>query len=459
MVSVDGVLLSKEAIFDTSSLTGEFKPKYVKQGGEVLSGYILKEGVAEVRATKSYKNSTIYKLIDLIENAALKKSKVEKFMTKFAKIYTPIVVLIAVLMTIIPVFIFKLNPDEWILKSVIFLAVSCPCALVLSIPLTFFNSIGIASKHGILIKGGNYLEGLNNIETIYFDKTGTLSEGAFEIIEIKPFNISEKEFLTKLEMVESLSNHPIAKAICKGCEEQKIDFTYYKEEQGLGIKASVKDKDYMVGSDKFLKLNNINFKEAETIGTKINLVINNEYKGYLVIGDNLKQGAKELVTTLKKDFGKNLIMLSGDNQENVEKVAKELGFDDYYGNLLPDEKLSKIKSKKSMFIGDGVNDAPSIMASSVGLSFSNFSSDITKEASDIVIVSGGLEKIKTLFLIAKHNKKVLTQNIAFVLLVKFLVLIMGSFGYVMIWHAIFADVGVSVLAVINSLKSFKLKEK
>lgn len=459
-IPLDGKVISGNGSLDTSSLTGETKRKKVEIGMEVLSGMVNQSGILEVEVTKSFQNSTATRILKLVEDTESKKAPTEKFITKFSKYYTPIVVFFAFLLTIIPVLMGE-SFATWFHRSLVFLVISCPCALVISIPLSFFAGIGACSKNGILVKGGNYLEALNDVDTFFFDKTGTLTEGVFEVISEKVVNGSLENFLEYAYLLEQYSSHPIAKSILNRCGKIKSNkkITSLEEVAGFGVRAMIDGKTAMIGKKAFLENENIKVDEKPSeIGTVVYLAINQNYIGYFLISDVLRKTSKETISYLKS---KNLetILLTGDCMETAQYYQKELGIDICYGELLPEEKLEKIeeyqKNKTVLFMGDGINDAPALMKANVGVSFGNLGSDAAIEASDIVFMYDDASSLIKVMDIAKFTKKIVLENISFALLIKIVILLLGSIGIASMWFAVFADVGVTFLTVLNSLRIMK----
>ena len=468
-IPLDGVIIEGKSFIDTSALTGESVPKRVQENDEVLSGVINQNGILTIKVTKSFSNSTVSKILDLVENASSKKSRSENFISKFAKYYTPIVVISAVLLAIIPpVFTQMTDFSEWVYRALSFLVVSCPCALVISIPLGFFGGIGGASKIGVLVKGSNYLELLSKAEIMVFDKTGTLTKGIFEVQKIKTVDISEDELLYYAAYAESNSNHPIANSIKKEYGKV-IDVSIIQDMQeipGKGIHVKVDGKDVLVGNDKLFELENVEFNNVHNeIATIIYIAINKKYKGYILISDVIKEDAKKFISRLKSSNVRKSVMLTGDRKEVGEAVSKELGIDEVYYELLPNEKVEKVeelmkqKSKdgKLVFVGDGINDAPVLAISDIGIAMGGLGSDAAIEASDIVIMTDELLKIEKTMKISKKTLRIVKQNIVFAIGVKILVLVLSALGISTMWEAVFADVGVSVIAVINSLRALSIK--
>lgn len=451
-VPLDGIVIEGESYLDTSSLTGESTPRKIKTDDLVLSGSINKDSILKVKATSTYKTSTASKIIELIENSNNKKTDTENFIRKFSKIYTPIVVLLALIIAVVPTIIVG-DFNTWLYRSLVFLVTSCPCALVISVPLGYFSGIGRASKEGILIKGSRELETLANIDYLALDKTGTITEGVFEVTEVKSKGISEDELLLLTASAEANSIHPIAKAIVKYNKGKLIKATNLKEYSGKGISCVIDNKNILVGNKKLMEDNNIKIEDEKTIGTVIYIAINNKYSGYIIISDRIKKSSYKL-SSLKNDF-KDIMILSGDNEDITSAIAKEVKIKTYYNNLLPVDKVNKIKEYQKqglvMFIGDGINDAPVIKISDIGVSMGNLGSDAAIEASDVVIMKDDLSKIKTALNISKLTKHKVKTSIIFALIVKFIVLTLGVAGISTIWMAVFADVGVTLLAILNVL--------
>ena len=462
-VPLDGTVLEGTSFIDTSALTGESVPREVTTGNEILSGSINNNGVLKVKVDKEYGESTVARILELVENASNKKAPTEKFITKFAKVYTPIVVAIAVLVAIIPPIIIKdATFSEWIYKALSILVVSCPCALVVSIPLGFFSGIGAASKKGILVKGGNYLEALRDSEIVVFDKTGTLTKGIFEVTEINSINMSKEELLEITAMGESLSNHPIAMSIANayGKEVNKDEIKDYKEISGHGIEVTIRENEVLLGNSKLMKSNNIDYNDIDSIGTIVHVAINGEYKGNIVISDEIKENVKEALTELKEVGIKKTIMLTGDNKNVADKVAMDIGIDEVYSELLPGDKVSKIEeilNKKSskgkvLFVGDGINDAPVLARADIGVAMGGIGSDAAIEAADVVLMKDKIEEISEAIRVSRRTNMILWQNIIFSLGVKIIVMLLVILGLTNMWAAVFADVGVTLIAVLNSMR-------
>lgn len=460
-IALDGTVIKGKSHLDTSSLTGESIPRGVSKNSEVLSGTINLEGMLEIKATKTFETSTASKIIDIIEHSENKKTKAEKFITRFSKIYTPIVVLLALLVVIIPSLL-GANFDTWLYRALEMLVISCPCALVISVPLGYFSGIGRCSKEGILVKGSNILDDLLTIDTIIFDKTGTITEGVFEVTKIHSVNNNNDEILKLAVSAEANSNHPIAKSI-KNAYDKKVNckITNFKEISGLGISCNIDKDKILVGNKKFLEKNKIEIENNKEVGTIVYIAKNNQFLGYIVISDKIKENVKENLNDLKREEIKSLIMLSGDDDVIVKNIANNLKLDKSFGNLLPQDKVDILnsykKNTKVAFVGDGINDAPVIKLADVGIAMGGIGSDATIEASDIVLMQDKLEKLVDVIKISKITKKIVLTNIIFAISFKVIMLILAIFGITPIWLAIFADVGVTLLSVLNSLRIFKTK--
>ena len=469
-IPLDGVVVEGASSLDTMALTGESVPRVVKTEDEVLSGCINKDGLLKIRVTKEFGESTVSKILDLVENASSKKSKSENFITKFAKYYTPTVVIIAVLLAFIPPIILKdfSTFSVWLYRALSFLVVSCPCALVISIPLSFFGGIGGASKMGILIKGSNYLEALANTETVVFDKTGTLTEGIFEVQDIYAEGIEKDELLRIVAHAENYSNHPIAKSVKKAYNKE-IDENIIKNPQelsGKGIWANIDEKDILVGNEKLMVEEEIDFKKCDEVGTILYVAIDKKYVGYVLIADKIKQDSSKTIRELKAMNIKETVMLTGDKKEVGEYVAKKLNMDKVYTELLPDGKVEKVeellKQKrekgKLVFVGDGINDAPVLTIADIGVAMGGLGSDAAIEAADIVIMTDETSKISKAINLSKKTMRIVRENIIFAIFVKIAVLVLTAFGASTMWEAVFADVGVSVIAIINALRMLNIKK-
>lgn len=466
-IPLDGIIIDGSATLDTSALTGESRPREVKIGDEAISGCINTNGLLKIRVTKEYGQSTVSKILDLVENASSKKTKTENFITKFAKIYTPVVVLAALFLAILPPLIFGSNFSVWINRALTFLVISCPCALVISVPLGFFAGIGGASKCGILVKGSSYLELLSKPETIVFDKTGTLTQGYFKVVKIEQQEDTTKEELLELTAyAESYSNHPIALSIKKAYDKSidKNKISEISEIAGNGVRAEINGCSILVGNENLLKNHNISYQKANETGTIVYTAKNSKFLGYIVISDKLKEDAQKAIIELKK-LKLQTVMLTGDTEESGLTVAKELNLDKAYTQLLPIDKVDKIediieqktKNKNVIFVGDGINDAPVLTRADVGIAMGGLGSDAAIEAADVVIMDDKPTKVATAIKIAKQTLTIVKENIAFALGIKVLFLILGAFGFVTMWGAVFADVGVTLIAVLNSLRALKIK--
>ena len=465
-IPLDGKIIEGKTTLDTKALTGESLPREVSEGDEVLSGCINLNGMIKIEVTKEFGESTVSKILDLVENASSKKSKSENFITKFAKYYTPTVVIIALILAILPPLVIQgATFSDWIYRALSFLVVSCPCALVISIPLSFFGGIGGASKRGILIKGSNYLEALSNTEIAVFDKTGTLTKGVFEVQEVKPVDISNEELLKISAYAENYSNHPISKSI-KQAYNKPIDekeIINSEELSGLGIVAKIGEKNVLVGNEKLMQEKQIEFEKCNKIGTILYIAIDGKYAGYILIADKIKDDTKQTIEELKKNDIKQTIMLTGDKKEVGESVAKEVGIDKVYTELLPTDKVQKVeellKTKspkgKLAFVGDGINDAPVLTLADIGIAMGGLGADSAIEAADIVIMTDEPSKIIKAIKLSKKTMRIVKENIVFAIFIKILVLVLTAFGLSTMWEAVFADVGVSIIAIINALRVLK----
>ena len=469
-IPLDGNIIEGRSSIDTKALTGESLPQDVVEGEDVLSGCINLNSVIKVKVTKEYGESTVSKILDLVENASSKKSKSENFITKFAQYYTPIVVIIAVFLVVLPTLIIKDAVfSDWLYRALSFLVVSCPCALVISIPLSFFGGIGGASKMGVLIKGSNYLEAIANTEIVVFDKTGTLTEGVFEVQQVNAIGISEEELLKITAYSENYSNHPIAasikKAYNKEIDEKQIIKT--QELSGLGIAAKIGKQDVLVGNEKLMDEKQIKFTKCNDIGTTLYVAIDKKYVGCIVIADKIKDDAIKTIKELKKNNIKKIAMLTGDKKEVGEYVAKMLGIEKVYTELLPDGKVEKVeelmreKSEKGklVFVGDGINDAPVLAVSDIGIAMGGLGSDAAIEVADVVFMTDEPSKIVDTIYLSKKTMRIVKENIIFAIMVKMLVLVLSALGISTMWEAVFADVGVSVIAIINALRVLRIKNK
>ena len=466
-IPIDGVVIEGNTSLNTFALTGETVPREVGKKDEVLSGSINNEGLIKVKTTKKFSDSTVSKILDLVENASSKKSNSENFISKFAKYYTPIVVVIALTLCIFPPIILNQKFTTWIYRGLSFLVVSCPCALVVSIPLSFFGGIGASSKIGVLIKGSNYIESLSKTETIICDKTGTLTEGVFEVQKIKPVDISEKELLKYAAYTEHFSNHPISMSL-KKAYGKKIDsskVTNTKEISGKGVIATIDNKEIIVGNEKIVKDENIKYVKSEEVGTIIYIAIDKKFAGTIVISDKIKKDAKKAIRLFRKNNVKKIVMLTGDKENISKEVFDELKLDDYKAELLPQDKVEiveqiikeKTESKQVAFIGDGINDAPVLALSDIGIAMGGAGSDAAIEAADIVIMTDEPSKLADAMEISKKTMKIVKENIIFAITVKIVVLLLSALGLATMWAAVFADVGVSVIAILNALRILRVK--
>ena len=468
-IPLDGEVIEGISMLDTSALTGESVPRSIKVGDKVLSGFINQSGVISIRVEKEFGDSTVSKILDLVENASNKKSKSENFIRKFAKYYTPVVVVGALLLAIIPPFLLHLGSfSEWLYRALTFLVVSCPCALVVSVPLGFFAGIGAASKIGVLVKGSNYLEALANTEIVVFDKTGTLTEGVFEVQEINPVDISKEELLKLAAYAENYSNHPISNSLKKAYKQEinQDEIGNAEEISGKGIITIVDGKEVVVGNDKLMEEKNIQYTKCQMVGTILYVAVNNKFAGSIIIADKIKEDSANAIEQLKKNNIKQVVMLTGDKKEVGESVAKELKLDKVYTELLPDQKVEKVeelikdKSEKGKlaFVGDGINDAPVLAISDIGIAMGGVGSDAAIEAADIVIMTDEPSKIVGAIKVSKKTMRIVIQNIVFAIGIKVLVLILSALGISTMWEAVFADVGVCVIAVVNSLRALRIKK-
>jgi Cd2+/Zn2+-exporting ATPase len=462
-IPLDGRVLNGSSALDTSALTGESLPRDVVTGDEVLSGSVNKNGVLEIEVSKRFSESTVSKILEMVENATSKKADSEKFITKFARYYTPAVVGLAVAIAVIPGIITG-NYSEWFYRALIFLVISCPCALVVSIPLSFFSGIGAASKKGVLIKGGNYLEALNKVKAVVFDKTGTLTKGRFKVVDVFSVFGKKEELLELAAVAETYSNHPIAKSIMaafKGEIEEK-DINEYSEEEGYGIKVRYKNVEILAGNNKLLEKYGIEFKKEKLPGTVVYIAKNSVYQGYILIADEVKEDAGYAVQVFKK-MGIVSYMLTGDNRNVAEHIGKTLGIERIHSDLLPNEKVDYFQRIKEevqggvIFVGDGINDAPVLALSDIGVAMGGIGSDAAIEAADMVIMTDEPSKLKDAFNIAGLTRKIVLQNIILALGIKLAVMALGVGGHATMWEAIFADVGVALLAVLNSMRILKNK--
>ena len=467
-IPLDGIVVDGESMLNTQALTGESVPRKVTVNDEVLSGCINNDGILKIKVSKEFEESTVSKILDLVENASSRKSKSENFISKFAKYYTPIVVIVSVALAVIPPLVIKEALfSDWLYRALSFLVVSCPCALVISIPLSFFGGIGAASKIGVLIKGSNYLEALASAEIVVCDKTGTLTEGVFKVQKIKAIGYSDDELLRYAAYAEGFSNHPISislkQAYNKEINEKLVTET--QEISGKGVLAKVDGKMVLVGNEKIMKEYNIKFQKSEETGTIVYVAINDEFAGTILIADKIKEDSYKAVKLFKNNNVKKVVMLTGDRDNISESIANELNLDEYHAELLPQDKVSwveKLMTQKSsggklIFVGDGINDAPVLALSDIGVAMGGLGSDAAIEAADVVIMTDEPSKIASSVQISKKTMRIVKQNIVFAIAVKIGVLIFSAFGVSTMWEAVFADVGVSVLAIVNALRVLRIK--
>ena len=454
-IAIDGVVKEGHSTIDTSALTGESLPREVMAGDSVSSGCININGVLRIRTTNSFENSTASKIMELVENSALSKAKTESFITRFSRYYTPVVVICALLLAVVPSLLFG-NWWDWLGRALIFLVVSCPCALVISVPLSFFGGIGASSKQGILVKGSNYIEVLSDVKTVVFDKTGTLTKGDFAVVSVHSEEMAENELIKYAASAEKYSNHPIAQALRDACKGE-IYSENAEELSGYGVKASVDGKIVHAGNTKLMKSIGIETKEQK--GTVVHIAVDGKYAGYIEVADEIKEDSKDTVSKLK-DMGIRTVMLTGDRKEVAEKVAAYLGVDEYHAELMPCDKVSCIekyigKYGKVAFMGDGINDAPVLARADVGIAMGALGTDVAIEAADVIIMDDKPSRIIQAVKIASKTRKIVIQNIVFALGIKFAVLVLGTFGLANMWEAVFADVGVSVIAILNAMRTLK----
>ncbi|SMF91520.1 Cd2+/Zn2+-exporting ATPase [Paenibacillus uliginis N3/975] len=467
-VPLDGKIIDGVSMVDTSALTGESVPREVSIDNDILSGFINLNGVLTIEVTKEYGESTVAKILDLVENASNEKATTENFITKFAKYYTPIVVIVAALLAVIPPLVISgATFSDWVYRALVFLVISCPCALVISVPLSFFGGIGGASKVGVLVKGGNYLQALADTEIIVFDKTGTLTKGTFNVTDIQPNGMSKDELLEITAYAESYSNHPISMSL-KQAYGRPIDNSRLadaEEISGHGVKAFFDGRPVMAGNAKLMQRENIQYYKGDIIGTVVHVAVNGAYAGYITISDEIKEDSQQAIRDLKANKVRKTVMLTGDSKAVGLKVANQLGLDAAYTELLPGDKVDKLEqllSEKSAkgtlaFVGDGINDAPVLARADIGIAMGGLGSDAAIEAADVVIMTDEPSKIATVVKISRKTLRIVKQNIIFALTVKFAVLILGAFGIASMWSAVFADVGVSVLAILNAIRMLNVK--
>ncbi len=464
-IPIDGVVLEGESSIDTAALTGESCPRDVVPGDDVVSGCINRTGLLRVRTTKAFGESTVARILEMVENSSAKKAKAENFITRFARWYTPSVVIAAVLLAILPPLAMGGNWQEWLHRALIFLVISCPCALVISVPLSFFGGIGGASRQGILVKGANYLEALANAEIVVFDKTGTLTKGVFNVTAIHPDTCSEAQLLEMAALAENYSDHPISRSIReaygKEIDTSRVQDT--KEMSGRGVQATIDGKSVCVGNDKWMEEIGVKWHPCHRIGTTVHVAIDGEYAGHLVISDEVKPDAYAAIEALRAQNVKKTVMLTGDARTVGEKTAEELGIDQVFAQLLPTDKVEhvealmreKSKNGKLVFVGDGINDAPVLSRADIGIAMGAMGSDAAIEAADIVLMDDKPSKIATAIRISQRTLRIVHQNIVFALVVKGVVLLLGALGISGMWEAVFADVGVSVIAILNAMRALK----
>lgn len=466
-IPLDGVVIEGESLVDTAALTGESVPRSAKAGDEIISGCVNGSGTLKVKVTKEFDDSTVAKILELVENASSKKAKVENFITKFAKYYTPVVTIGAVVLALVPPLVLGGGFAEWIQRACIFLVISCPCALVISVPMGFFGGIGAASKVSVLVKGSNYLEAVAEMTTIVFDKTGTLTKGEFKVAQIQPQGMTETELLEIAALGEGYSTHPIANSIREayGKTPDMKRTENANEIAGHGISITVDNKAVLIGNEKLMKKEGIAYTPCQSCGTVVYVACDGKFAGTLVISDTVKDGAKEAISAMKQVGVKKCVMLTGDRKEAAMEVAKELGIDEVHAELLPADKVAQVerllrekpKKEKLAFVGDGINDAPVLTRADIGIAMGSMGSDAAIEAADVVLMDDDVRKIASIVRISRKTLLIVKQNIVFALGVKAIVLLLGAFGAANMWEAVFADVGVSVIAILNSMRALKEK--
>ena len=476
-IPLDGKVIAGESMIDTSALTGESVPRRVRPGDEIISGCVNGSGLLRVEVTKEFDDSTVSRILELVENASSKKAKVENFITRFARYYTPAVVATAVILAVIPPLVLGGGFGEWIRRACIFLVISCPCALVISVPLSFFGGIGAASKIGVLVKGGNYLEALSEMSVIVFDKTGTLTKGEFKVSEIRPEGVTEEELLETAALAEGYSDHPISKSVRdawtgredrSGGSDDHLALNRVKDAQeisGQGVCALVDGKQVLAGNEKLMKAHNISYKPSTEPGTTVYVARDGRFIGTIVISDTVKEGAKEAIEALKQAGVKKTVMLTGDRRAVGEAVAARLGLDEVHAELLPGDKVIEVEKlleaetgkEKVAFVGDGINDAPVLSRADIGIAMGSMGSDAAIEAADVVLMDDDPRKIAAVVRISRKTMVIVKENIVFALGVKALVLLMGAVGVATMWEAVFADVGVSVIAILNAMSALRTK--
>lgn len=468
-VPLDGIVIEGSSMLDTAALTGESVPRKVSEGEEIISGCVNGSGTLRVKTTSTFDDSTVSRILELVEDASSRKARAENFITHFARYYTPIVTFGAIALALIPPLFFGGEWSDWIQRACIFLIVSCPCALVISVPLGFFGGIGASSKAGILVKGSNFLETASELKTVVFDKTGTLTKGEFSVNEIVPAEgVSEEELLEKTAFAEGYSNHPIARSIReaygKDFDENIVSGT--EEEAGHGIITHLDGKEVLVGNSKLMEAHGVEYQKNSTVGTIVYTAEDGRFLGSIVISDRIKDKAEDAVSKLRESGIKKTVMLTGDRQEAADDIARQIGIDEVHAELLPGDKVGmvekliereKAEGGKLAFVGDGINDAPVLMRSDVGIAMGSMGSDAAIEAADIVIMDDDLEKIPTIMRISRKTMRIVRQNIVFALAVKIAILILGAFGLANMWEAVFGDVGVAVICIINSMRMLRAK--
>lgn len=465
-IPLDGIILEGDSMLDTKALTGESVPRTIHKGDEALSGCVNQNGVLTIQVTKAFGESTVSKIIELVENASSRKAPTENFITTFARYYTPVVVIFALILAVAPPLLFNAEWIEWIHRAFVFLVISCPCALVISIPLTFFGGIGAASKHGVLVKGSNYLESLNNVSTVVFDKTGTLTKGVFKVTEIVPDNgFTVDRILEYGAKAEIYSNHPIAKSIIAAYEKDVdgTNITDYKEISGYGISVTVDNKKILAGNSKLMTAEQIHYRPCNKAGTKVYVAVDGKYAGCILITDEIKEDSKRAIAELKRIGIEKTVMLTGDDEMIGKAVSRKLGLDEYYAQLLPDQKVLKLEEldsqkplkSKLAFIGDGINDAPVLARADVGIAMGGIGSDAAIEAADVVLMTDEPSKLVEAIEVAKATKHIVIQNIVLALTVKVIFMVLGAFGIAGMWEAVFGDVGVALIAVMNAMRTLK----
>ena len=470
-IPLDGVVIEGESMIDTAALTGESVPRRVCPGEEIISGCINGSSTIKVQVTKLFEDSTVTKILELVENASSKKARIENFITRFAKYYTPVVTILALILAVVPPLLFGQNWGEWVKRACTFLVISCPCALVISVPLGFFGGIGAASKKGIMVKGSNYLEAVSKIHTIVFDKTGTLTKGEFKVSKVTGVQCNEEKLLELAAYAECYSNHPIANSILEEFQKKhsivRERVSLEEEIAGHGIRATMDGIELLAGNGKLMKQKKITYTEVESFGTVVYVAYDGLFMGSIVISDEIKDGVKKAISDMKQQGIKKCVMLSGDRKETAQAVATELGIDEVHANLLPADKVEKVEElleqlgekEKLAFVGDGINDAPVLTRADVGIAMGSLGQDAAIEAADVVLMDDDIGKISSLIGISRKTIHIVKQNIVFALGVKLVVLLLGALGLANMWAAVFADVGVSVIAILNSMRTLNTKSR